>query len=120
MANKITTYQKAVAAEDKGYYQVALSFATTDWLICSGEALISNEKRGGKEVKYISGLNEGDERCVMLIHKDNPLTNLSFFATPTHLVASLVNERGIFPALDKVLLGLYLEKKMTVTAGAIA
>ena len=112
VANKIGTYLKALAAKDNDVpFYVALPSSTFDWVIRDGVAEIPIEERGGEEVKYIPGLHRDEVKSVMLTPPDSPTANYAFDVTPARLVTGLITERGVCPASEEGVLGLYPEKK---------
>ena len=113
VANKIGTYLKALAAYDnKVPFYVALPSSTFDWDHVDGVAEIPIEERDASEVKHISGLNEGEIRSVLLAPPDSPAANFAFDVTPARLVTALITERGICPASEQGVLGLFPERAM--------
>lgn len=113
VANKIGTYLKALAAYDNQVpFYVALPSSTFDWDHIDGVAEIPIEERDASEVKYISGLNEGEIRSVLLAPPDSPAANFAFDVTPARLVTALITERGICPASEQGVLDLFPERAM--------
>lgn len=112
VANKIGTYLKALAAKDNDVpFYVALPSSTFDWERRDGVKEIPIEQRDATEVKYINGLHQGDIKPVLLTPEDSPAANYAFDVTPARLVTGLITERGICPASEEGVLGLYPEKK---------
>jgi methylthioribose-1-phosphate isomerase len=112
VANKIGTYLKALAAKDnKIPFYVALPSSTFDWKIRDGVKEIPIEQRGEDEVKFISGMNEGKLRKILLTPEKSKATNYSFDVTPRRLVTGLISERGICEANEKSILVLFPEKR---------
>jgi methylthioribose-1-phosphate isomerase len=113
VANKIGTYLKALAAQDNGVpFYVALPSSTFDWTIRDGVREIPIEQRGGDEVRYMDGRTAaGDIETILLTPEDSPVANYAFDVTPARLVTGLITERGICPASEAGILGLYPEKK---------
>jgi methylthioribose-1-phosphate isomerase len=102
VANKIGTYQKALAAKDNHVpFYVALPSSTFDWEIRDGCKDIPIEKRDASEVKYISGLCNGEIKHMLLTPKESPAANFAFDVTPARLVTGLITERGICAANEK-------------------
>jgi methylthioribose-1-phosphate isomerase len=109
VANKIGTYQKALAAKDNNIpFYVALPSSSFDWKIKDG-ANIPIEKRDEKEVKYIQGLCDGEMRTVLLTPKESPAINYAFDITPARLITGLITERGICEANEKGICDLFPE-----------
>jgi methylthioribose-1-phosphate isomerase len=110
VANKIGTYLKALAARDTGVpFYVALPSSTIDWTIRDGFK-IPIEQRGGEEVKYIQGLYEGELATVLLTPETSPAANYAFDVTPARLVDGLITERGVCPASEEGIQGLFPER----------
>ncbi len=109
VCNKIGTYLKALAAKDNGVpFYVALPSSTVDWRIADGVTEIPIEQRGGEEVTHISGLGEdGEVRTVRLTPEGSPAANYGFDVTPARLVSGLITERGVCPASEAGLAGLF-------------
>ena len=99
VANKIGTYLKALAAKDNGVpFYAALPSSTIDWEMRDGVQGTPIEERSATEVKYISGLHEGEVKNVRLTPENSPAMNFGFDVTPARLVTSLITERGICTA----------------------
>jgi methylthioribose-1-phosphate isomerase len=112
VANKIGTYLKALAARDNNIpFYVALPSSTFDWKMRDGVKEIPIEQRDATEVKYVSGLHEGEIKSVLLTPEDSPAANYAFDVTPARLVTGLITERGICAASEEGVFGLYPEKK---------
>lgn len=112
VANKIGTYLKALAAADNGVpFYVALPSSTFDWQMRDGVQQIPIEERDAAEVQYIQGLHEGEIKSVLLTPPDSPAANYAFDVTPARLIKGLITERGICPANEEGVLGLYPEKR---------
>ena len=109
VCNKIGTYLKALAAKDNGVpFYVALPSSTVDWRISDGVAEIPIEQRGGEEVTHICGLgDDGEVRRVRLTPEGSPAANYGFDVTPARLVTGLITERGVCPASETGLVGLF-------------
>jgi methylthioribose-1-phosphate isomerase len=111
-ANKIGTYLKALAAKDNGIpFYIALPSSTFDWHVRDGIKEIPIEQRDMNEVKYITGLNEGEIRRVLLTPVKSPAANYGFDVTPARLITGLITERGICKASEEGVLALYPEKR---------
>ncbi|GAB4422540.1 MAG: S-methyl-5-thioribose-1-phosphate isomerase [Anaerolineae bacterium] len=112
VANKIGTYLKALAAHDNGVpFYVALPSSSFDWEKRDGVKEIPIEQRGDSEVKYIQGLHNDDIAQVLLTPADSPAANYAFDVTPARLVTGLITERGVCPASEEGVLGLFPEKR---------
>jgi methylthioribose-1-phosphate isomerase len=112
VGNKIGTYLKALAAYDNGIpFYVALPSSTFDWEMRDGVEEIPIEQRDATEVKYMSGLHEGEIKTVLLTPEDSPAANYAFDVTSARLVTGLITERGVCEASEEGVLGLYPEKR---------
>jgi methylthioribose-1-phosphate isomerase len=112
-ANKIGTYLKALAANDNGVpFHVALPSATLDWSARDGLAEIPIEERDSEETSWIDGPDSsGTHHTVRVTPAASPAANIAFDVTPARLITSLITERGICPASENGLLGLFPEKQ---------
>lgn len=111
VANKIGTYLKALAAKDNAIpFYVALPSSTFDWTMRDGVREIPIEERGGEEVRYACGFGDGELRLVLLTPEHSPAANYGFDVTPARLVTGLITERGVCPASEAGIRGLYPEK----------
>ncbi|MGH6610518.1 MAG: S-methyl-5-thioribose-1-phosphate isomerase [Burkholderiaceae bacterium] len=93
-ANKIGTYQKALAARDNDVpFYVAAASPTIDWSLRNGHA-IPIEQRAADEVRQIGGTT--------LIDASTAVANPAFDVTPARLINGLITERGVIKpdALD--------------------
>lgn len=110
VANKIGTYLKALAAKDNDIpFYVALPSSTFDWKIRDGIKEIPIEEREGREIKYISGLNDGQVKEVLICPESSPAKNYGFDVTPARLITGLITERGICEAKEQSIIKLYGE-----------
>lgn len=110
VANKIGTYLKALAAKDNGVpFYVALPASTIDWETDDGLREIPIEQRDPAEVKYVTGWDGTQQTRVLITPEDSPAANYGFDVTPARLVTGLITERGICPASEAGLLGLFPE-----------
>jgi methylthioribose-1-phosphate isomerase len=109
VCNKIGTYLKALAAHDNGVpFYVALPASTIDWTIADGVEEIPIEARSATEVTHIAGLPvAGDPTSVQLVPEGSTGFNPAFDVTPARLVTALITERGVAPASEEGLSGLY-------------
>jgi methylthioribose-1-phosphate isomerase len=121
VANKIGTYLKALAAHDNGIpFYVALPSPTIDWSIADGVREIPIEERDGAEVSHIAGrLADGRIAAVRLTPEESPVANYAFDVTPARLVTALVTERGVCPASEEGLLGLFPERRNAPAAASL-
>ena len=86
-ANKIGTYQKALAARDNLVpFYVAVPSPTIDWAIGDGKS-IPIEERAADEVRQIGGTK--------LIDASTAVANPAFDVTPARLITGLITERGV-------------------------
>ena len=100
VCNKIGTYLKALAA------------STIDWTIDDGVAEIPIEARSAAEVtaiqgRVLSGSGAGEIASVQLSPDGSAGFNPGFDVTPARLVTALITERGVAPATEAGLRGLY-------------
>jgi methylthioribose-1-phosphate isomerase len=115
-ANKIGTYLKALAANDNGVpFYVALPSSSFDWNITDGLKEIKIEERNPDEVKFISGLCDGDIKNVLITPAGSAAANYGFDVTPARLINGLITERGICTADERAILNLFPEKKKVQT-----
>ncbi len=110
VANKIGTYQKALAARDNGVpFYVALPSPTIDWSIRDG-GQIPIEERDAAEVTTVRGRTATGEMVTVRVTPDaSPVANPAFDITPARLVTGLVTERGVSPASEDGLRSLFPE-----------
>jgi methylthioribose-1-phosphate isomerase len=112
VGNKIGTYLKALAAHDNNIpFYTALPSSTFDWEMRDGVKEVPIEQRDASEVRQIQGLHDGEIVQVLLTPENSPAANFAFDVTPARLVTGLITERGICPASEAGVLGLYPEKK---------
>ena len=111
VANKIGTYLKALAATDNGIpFYVALPSSSFDWTLRDGIREIPIERRGDEEVQHMDGLLDGGRGRhaeVLLCPPTTPAANFGFDVTPARLVTGLITERGICPASEEGISGLF-------------
>ncbi|HSH13603.1 MAG TPA: S-methyl-5-thioribose-1-phosphate isomerase, partial [Desulfurivibrionaceae bacterium] len=112
VANKIGTYLKALAAHDNNVpFYVALPSSTFDWTISDGVREIPIEQRGGEEICQVCGLTEdGRTEKVQIAPAGTATANYGFDVTPARLITGLISERGICPASEAGIRGLFPEK----------
>ncbi len=112
VANKIGTYLKALAARDNGVpFYVALPSSTIDWEMRDGLAEIPIEERDATEVRIMDGLSGEEIREILIMPETSRAANYAFDVTPARLVTGLITERGICPASEEGVFGLYPEKR---------
>ena len=110
VANKIGTYLKALAAHDNDIpFYVALPSTTIDWEARDGMREIPIEERDPEEVSHVHGVAGGKAVTVRTTARSTPISNYAFDVTPARLVTGLITERGICPASEEGLLGLFPE-----------
>lgn len=109
VANKIGTYLKALAARDNGVpFYVALPSPTIDWTMTDGLRQIPIEERAAREVTHVQGLaDDGETRAVRVVAPGSAVANPGFDVTPARLVTGLITERGVCPASQGGLAGLF-------------
>jgi methylthioribose-1-phosphate isomerase len=111
VANKIGTYLKALAAKDNDVpFYVALPSSSLDMSLEDGIREIPIEERDGEEVKYAWGMEAGQLKKVLTMPAQSPVANYGFDVTPARLITGLITERGICPASETGILGLFPEK----------
>ncbi len=102
VANKIGTYLKALAARDNNIpFYVALPSTSFDLNIADGIKEIRIEERDPDEVRYISGLCEGELKKVLLTPPESKALNIAFDVTPAKLITGLITELGICKANER-------------------
>lgn len=111
-ANKIGTYLKALAAKDNDIpFYIAFPSSTIDFSLIDGLSQIPIEERSGDEVRMMSGkLTDGSIATVQICPDETPARNWGFDVTPARLITALICERGICPATEAGILGLFPEK----------
>lgn len=112
VCNKIGTYLKALAAFDNQVpFYVALPGPTIDWQINNALAEIPIEERDPNEVSRLAGRTDtGEIVGICVTPPGSPAANYAFDITPARLITGLITERGICPATEAGLLGLYPEQ----------
>lgn len=110
VANKVGTYLKALACAAAGIpFYVAAPRATIDFA-CPDGAAIPIEGRDGDELRLVSGLDQhGQPSALRQLPLASPVSNPAFDVTPAELVSGIITERGICPATQAGLTGLYPE-----------
>jgi methylthioribose-1-phosphate isomerase len=109
VCNKIGTYLKALAARANGVpFYVALPSPTIDWRVTDGLTEIPIEERDSAEVTHVQGLDaEGRIASIRISPQGTPAANPAFDVTPAHLVTGLITERGVCPATEQGLRGMF-------------
>jgi methylthioribose-1-phosphate isomerase len=112
VANKIGTYLKALAAKDNGVpFYVALPSSTIDWTLKRGDD-IPIEERAETEVTQMTGrLPDGSVATVEIVPQGARAANPAFDVTPARLVTGFITERGVCPASEAGLKGLFPEAR---------
>jgi methylthioribose-1-phosphate isomerase len=111
VCNKVGTYLKALAARDSGVpFYVAFPFSTIDWSLDHGRD-IPIEERSAAELTHITGRTAcGAIETVRVVPEASAALNLAFDVTPARLVTALITERGVCPANQAGLRGLYPDR----------
>jgi methylthioribose-1-phosphate isomerase len=111
VANKIGTYDKALAARDNGVpFYVALPSPTFDPAVANGDA-IPIESRAADEVLEVLGRDEyGQAIRVGVAPEHARALNPAFDVTPARLVTGLLTERGVATASEAGLAALFPER----------
>lgn len=111
VCNKIGTYLKALAAHDNNVpFYAALPGSTVDWGLRNGVAEIPIEERGEAEVLWMQGrAKDGRVLPVRIAPEGTPARNPAFDVTPARLVTGIITERGVCPATEAGLRGLFPE-----------
>lgn len=122
VCNKIGTYLKALAAKDNGVpFYVALPSPTVDWSIRDGVQEIPIEQRDQAEVLEVVGLGSaGEVASVKIAPANTQAANYGFDVTPSRLVTGLITERGVCPASEAGLLGLFPEQTVTDSVAGVS
>lgn len=108
VANKIGTYEKALAARDNGVpFYVALPSSTFDLSLDDGVRGIPIEERDAREITHAVALHEGRPTEVALMDEATPAKNYAFDVTPARLVTGLITERGICEASANGIVALF-------------
>ncbi|KAL1916886.1 uncharacterized protein VTP21DRAFT_5083 [Calcarisporiella thermophila] len=100
-ANKIGTYQLAIAAKHHGVmFLVAAPSTSVDLTIASGKDIVI-EERPAKEVSEIRGLLGGEDATVQVAAPGIGVWNPSFDVTPAELITAIVTEKGVVTKNEK-------------------
>jgi methylthioribose-1-phosphate isomerase len=110
VCNKVGTWLKALAADAAGVpFHVAAPGSSVDWARADGRS-IPIEERGPEEVTDSRGIGTtGEPVTIRLAPAGTPVRNLAFDVTPARYVAGLITERGVCPASEAGLVGLFPE-----------
>ena len=113
VGNKIGTYLKALAAHDNNVpFYVALPNTTIDWSIKDGVKEIPIEEREATEVTQMTGrAPSGEVVTVDIAAQGSKAANYAFDVTPSRLITGLITDRGVAPASEEGLLGLFPERR---------
>ena len=97
VANKIGTYQKALAARDNGIpFYAALPLSTVDWSIKNAMEEIEIEERNAAEIRMVRGVSgNGVAENFTILAAESPVANPGFDVTPARLVTGIITERGV-------------------------
>jgi len=97
IANKIGTYQKALAAHDNGIpFYAATPSSSIDWQLDNALTDIEIEERSGDEIRHLRGLSpDGLTRDFRILDELSPVANPGFDITPARLITGIITERGI-------------------------
>jgi methylthioribose-1-phosphate isomerase len=109
VANKVGTYLKALAARDNDVpFYAAVPTPTIDWEVDDALSGIPIEERSGEELRVVRGLDgSGRPASVSIAPESTAVANPAFDVTPAALVTGIITDRGVFPARETALLGLY-------------
>ncbi|MCB1172786.1 MAG: S-methyl-5-thioribose-1-phosphate isomerase [Leptospiraceae bacterium] len=112
VANKIGTYQKALAAFDNNIpFYVNLPIASIDFELQSGSD-IPIETRSDAEIRCVSGIVsepeqvQGAQGRVQIFSAEQMVYNPGFDITPARLVSGLITEAGVIPARTAEIMSL--------------
>ncbi|MCX8189642.1 MAG: S-methyl-5-thioribose-1-phosphate isomerase [Candidatus Diapherotrites archaeon] len=93
-ANKIGTYEKAIAAKENGIpFYVAAPKSTFD-LECKNGRKIEIEERADEEVLFVNGF-DSTHRKIRVAPFEAKATNPAFDITPAKYLSGIITERGI-------------------------
>ena len=97
IANKIGTYQKALAAHDNDIpFYAATPSSSIDWQLDHALSEIEIEERNGDEIRHLRGLSQdGLTRDFRILDDASPVANPGFDVTPARLITGIITERGI-------------------------
>ena len=111
VCNKIGTYLKALAAHDNGVpFYVGAPSPSIDFRLRDGVKEIPIEVRDGRELSEITARTASGELVTVTVTPEgSPVGNWGFDVTPARLVTGLITERGVCPATEAGLRGLFPE-----------
>ncbi|MCX6283648.1 MAG: S-methyl-5-thioribose-1-phosphate isomerase [Bacteroidetes bacterium] len=106
-ANKIGTFEKALAAKALGIpFYIAAPLSTFD-LDCNTGKDIPIEERGPDEVLYAEGPDEkGVMRKIRLASPGSGALNPAFDVTPAGLISGIITEKGVIGATSDGVMGV--------------
>ncbi|MDE2182402.1 MAG: S-methyl-5-thioribose-1-phosphate isomerase [Alphaproteobacteria bacterium] len=111
-ANKIGTYLKALAAVDNGVpFYGAVPSPSIDWTLKDGSTIPIEERSADEILKMTGRLAGGGVATVEIAAPGSPAANPGFDVTPARLATGFITERGVCPASEAGLLGLFPERK---------
>lgn len=117
VANKIGTYQKALAARDNGLpFYAAVPSSSIDWASRDGVGRTPIEQRSAREVTHVRGSLDGRIVEIQVTADGAPVANFGFDVTPARLVTGLITERGICEASEDGILGLFPDRRRDAVA----
>jgi methylthioribose-1-phosphate isomerase len=117
VANKIGTYQKALAARDNGLpFYAAVPSSSIDWASRDGVGRTPIEQRSAREVTHVRGSLDGRIVEVQVTADGAPVANFGFDVTPARLVTGLITERGICEASEDGILRLFPDRRRDAVA----
>ena len=97
IANKIGTYQKALAAHDnKVPFYAATPSSSIDWQLDNAHQEIEIEERHADEIRHLRGQSaDGIIRDFRILDEASAVANPGFDITPSRLISGIITERGI-------------------------
>lgn len=103
IANKIGTYQKALAAREHDVpFWVAAPITSFDFSIENGTQ-IQIEQRDGKELRFISGMSKTQRHEIALFPNSYSSVNYAFDITPASFIDAYITEKGVFKTVKSLL-----------------
>jgi len=113
VANKIGTYLKALAAFDNQVpFYVALPSSSIDFNMEDGLRNIPVEERSPEEVVHTEGWDGLGITRIRVLPENSLARNYGFDVTPARLVTGLITEKGICPATEGGISGLFEDLKI--------
>lgn len=101
-ANKIGTYEKALAAKENNVpFYVALPLSTLDFNTKNGSE-IPIEERSKEEIINIKGFNNKEVTTINVSVKGAKCYNPAFDITPANLITAYITEKGIFKKINEL------------------